>query len=123
MPYKASFQYQGTYLKVTLSGSLESTEELFDYAQLLVRMGEEYQTRRALVDKRKLEDKTDLMDAYQLSESKLTADSAMKGVRIACLADSTNLEHLTAYETVMQNRSLNYKIFTDEDLATAWLLK
>lgn len=121
MSYIACIQDQPDYIRVTLSGSFDSQEELFDFAALLVRMGEEYSKTRALVDRRRLNDKTDLMDVYRLSESDLTVRSAMKGVRIACLAADHNLEHLRSFETVMPNRSLIYRVFTDEDEAVDWL--
>ena len=123
MPYFTSLQYLNGYLRVTVTGTLESVEELFNYARLLAKEGEEHQTTRALVDERKLVDHTDLMDAYILSESDFTADMAMRGVRVACLAGPENLEQTMAFETVMQNRSLNYRVFTDEDTATAWLMR
>jgi hypothetical protein len=121
MPYTIAIQHLDSYIRVTTSGTIDSFEELFEYAALLVQKGEEYHTTRAFLDERNLVDHCDVMDAYALSESDITAESAMKGVRIATLIAPENMEHSTAFETIVRNRSLNFKIFTDEKKAIAWL--
>ncbi|MCJ2165745.1 MULTISPECIES: hypothetical protein [unclassified Pseudodesulfovibrio] len=121
MSYTATIQYFDNYIRVTTSGSIDSIEELFEYAALLAQKGEEYATTRALLDERTLVNRTDVMDAYTLSESNITAESAMKGVRIASLITPESMELGTVFETILRNRSLNFKIFTDEKKAIAWL--
>jgi hypothetical protein len=112
-----------TYLKVTVSGTMECLEDLADFADLLRKLSDEYSLKWALLDERNLRKHLDILDVYNLAEADITADAAARGVRMACLPHPEDLEFARNMETIMHNRSISYRVFTDPDTAKAWLTR
>ncbi|OIQ50317.1 hypothetical protein BerOc1_02248 [Pseudodesulfovibrio hydrargyri] len=123
MNYTACIQPMGTYLKVTVSGTMESLEDLTDFADLLRKLSDEYGLNWALLDERRLRKHFDILDAYNLAEADITAEAAARGVRMACLPHPEDLEFARNIETIMHNRSISYRVFTDQKDAEAWLTR
>jgi hypothetical protein len=112
-----------TYLKVTVSGTMESLDDLADFANLLRKLGGEYGLNWVLLDERKLRRPLDILDIYHLAEADITLEAATRGVRMACLPHPEDMEFAKNMETVLHNRSVSYRIFTDEQEAEAWLTR
>ena len=123
MSYTACIQPMETYLKVTVSGTMECLEDLADFADLLRKLSDEYSLKWALLDERNLRKHLDILDVYNLAEADITADAAARGVRMACLPHPEDLEFARNMETIMHNRSISYRVFTDPDTAKAWLTR
>ncbi|MEZ7198894.1 hypothetical protein [Pseudodesulfovibrio karagichevae] len=123
MNYTACIQPMETYLKITVSGTMESLEDMADFAELLSRMGEEYGLRWMLLDEKRLKKHLDVLDAYRLAEADITMQAAIRGVRIACMPNPEDIEFARNMETILHNRSISYRIFGDEDEAAAWLTR
>ena len=123
MPYTACIQPEETYLKISISGTMDTFEELFDFAELLNRLGLEYGITRALLDQRRLRKHLDGLDFYRLAESDLTADAAARGVRLACLPNPQDCALARNVETLLHNRSVSYRVFADGKEAVAWLTR
>jgi hypothetical protein len=112
-----------TYLKIIVSGAMESFDDLAGFAELLRRLSDEYGLHRALLDQRRLHMRLDTLDVYRLAESEVSAEAAVRGVRIACLPNSEDSGFARNMETIMHNRSISYRVFADEDEAVAWLTR
>ncbi|WP_316898620.1 hypothetical protein [Pseudodesulfovibrio indicus] len=121
MSYTACIQSMDSYLIVTVSGSIESSEELADLAGLLVSMGREYGMTRALLKEYRLIKNVDALDIYSVGEAQVSVEAAAMGVRVACLPNPDEIQLAHTLETVLCNRSVNYRIFEDEETAVAWL--
>jgi len=112
-----------TYLKISVSGTMESLEEMADFAELLGRLSEEYGLYRALIDERQLLKHLDVFDAYRMAEADISTRAAAKGVRIACLPNPQDAKFARNMETILHNRSISYQGFSDPDEAVAWLTR
>lgn len=123
MPYTIHAQPIDNYIKITVSGTMESARELSDFAGMLAEMGEQFGLSRVLLDESDLKKHLELLDIYQVAESDVTEKAAVRGVRMACIPNPENAKLMKGMETIMHNRSVSYKIFTDKDEATAWLTR
>ncbi|WP_338669180.1 hypothetical protein [Pseudodesulfovibrio methanolicus] len=112
-----------TYLKISVSGTMESMEDMADFAELLDRLSEEYGLYRALLDETRLRKHLDVLDAYRLAEADISTRAAAKGVRMACLPSPQGAEFARNMETILHNRSVSYRVFSDPDEAVAWLTR
>ncbi|MGE4421804.1 MAG: hypothetical protein AB7D39_05865 [Pseudodesulfovibrio sp.] len=123
MNYTACIQPMETYLKITVSGTMESLEDMADFAELLSRMGDEYGLHWMLLDEKRLKKYLDVLDAYRLAEADITAQAATRGVRMACLPNPEDIEFARNMETILHNRSVSYRVFENKDEAVAWLTR
>ena len=123
MNYTACIQPLETYLKVTVSGTMESFEDLADFADLLRKLSDEYSQNWLLLDERKLRRHLDVLDIYSLAEADISTQAAVRGIRMACLPHPEDAEFAKNIETIMQNRSISYRVFSDPDEAEAWLTR
>ncbi|WP_319582355.1 hypothetical protein [uncultured Pseudodesulfovibrio sp.] len=123
MNYTACIQPMKTYLKVTVNGTMESFEDMADFADLLRKLSEEYDLNWALLDQRKLRRNLDVLDIYTLAEDDITAKAAARGVRVACLPSPEDREFAESMETILHNRSVSYRVFSDPNDAVAWLTR
>jgi hypothetical protein len=98
-------------------------EDMADFAELLGRLSEEYGLYRALLDETRLRKHLDVLDAYRLAEADISTRAAAKGVRMACLPNPQDAEFARNMETIMHNRSVSYRVFSDPDEAVAWLTR
>jgi hypothetical protein len=112
-----------TYLKVTISGTMESLEDLTDFVELLRKLGNEYGLNWILLDERKLRRHLDVLDIYHLAEADIAVEAAARGVRLASLPHPEELQLARNIETILHNRSISYRVFNDEAEAEAWLTR
>jgi hypothetical protein len=76
-----------------------------------------------LLDEKRLTKHLDILDAYRLAEADITAKAATHGVRIACMPNPDDMEYARNLETILHNRSVSYRVFSDQDEAVAWLTR
>lgn len=120
MPYTACILTRKTHLKVTVTGTMDYDEQA-DFSALLARLGAEYDLHRVLLDERRLRKRLDALDAYRLAESTISAEAAVRGVRLACVPHPEDVVFAQSLETSMANRSISYRVFSDLEEAEAWL--
>jgi len=123
MPYTACIQHLDTHLEISIRGTLATEEELADFVELLTRMSIDYNTTRGLLDGRFLKKELDVLAIYKMAESEPVAQAAIRGVRLACLPNPEQMDYSTTMETLLHNRSVEYRVFTDRDEAVAWLTR
>lgn len=111
------------YLRLTLHGDFpEEPEGQSAFYREAMALVEASARQRVLVDMRRMEIRLDLpgIFEYVLRTHPAPGDQP-QAQRIAILDLPGNLGRDYFYETVVQNRGLDYKIFKDEALALAWL--
>lgn len=109
------------YFLVRVTG-IASGGSLEGYVARVLSFGKRSGLRRVLLDERELTLGTDMYEAYQIGESEAVVTAAMGGYRFACLASPENRDRNKAFETVMRNRSVNYRVFDSLEEAETWLL-
>lgn len=112
---------QDDVVLLTVTGVTRTVTDLLQYGEYVDRICAEHARKRVLMDERDLVMDEDTLTAYDFSESDNIVALATSGIRIACLSSVDNLEMNSSYETYMQNRSLNFRVFTDRDEAMEWL--
>ena len=91
--------------------------------QAVVQRGLEVGVRRFLMDERNLDFRLEAHDMAQLANHLERNNFQNNGNRVACLYNPKCLKNCKLRETMYQNRSVNYRIFEDEESALAWLLR
>lgn len=123
MPFKSTYTIEDGYLRVTLVGSLATASEVIMMGDAIRRKCRDNGLRRALVDEMALAGTHDCITVHEVSESKEAELFAMAGIRVAVVGTADRLHEYHLYETFLNNRSLVYKAFLDEEEALQWLLK
>ena len=108
-------------VQLVVVGKTASVADLLKYSRAVADSCAAKACRRVLMDERALIMDEDALAAYEFSESDSIVELATSGIRIACLSSHENLKQNLAYETSMQNRSLNFRVFTDRGEALVWL--
>lgn len=100
---------------------MRTAEEAQYYGDLMYAHAQLSGVTRILLDERGLKDEEDTMDAYEVAESETLAEMGMAGFRIALVTHPDNYTINQTWETVLQNRAINLRVFLEEDKALAWL--
>ena len=64
----------------------------------------------------------DAHDAVRFGEWLSDVRLSTMGYRIAAIRTAQGVERARVFETAVRNRSINFRMFTDTELARAWLL-
>ncbi len=98
--------------------------ELYEFGQIIIRMVKAKNCFRILTDLREGELNISITDMYlmpnTLKEISEAENLSIYSVRRA-IVTSTTQEDLEFYETVMQNRNYDARLFHDVEEAKAWL--
>lgn len=121
MPFTACIQPLDRYLRITVAGSLNAPEETMEYLALVARMADEYSLTRILLDELRLGLTAELLDVYSFADSHLAQGMIERGFRLACLPNLAHRDFLLTVETILNNRSLSFRVFNLEAEAIAWL--
>lgn len=113
---------QDGYVLLVPIGTMQSTEEAQEYGERMFQAALDNGTSKILLDERRLKDEEDTYTAYEVSESDTLSEMREKGFRIALISNADNYEINQVWETMMQNRSINLKVFLDKTKALAWLM-
>lgn len=110
------------HLSVTVSGDVESIQEIVDYTKAFrveaVRLG----LRRVLLNYTEARFDMDYHDMRELAEIGVHNDFPLFGLRIAVICLPDDLDRHRLFETIAVNRSISYQVFTDPDRALSRLL-
>ena len=110
------------YFVVRVTGEVGG-HTLGEYVSAVMAFGQEFGMNRVLLDERAMGNRVDTYEAYLAGESEEFVKMAQMGYRIACVPDSANRIKNKNFETMMTNRSVNYRVFDTIREAEAWLLK
>jgi len=109
------------YFVVRITGPV-TNGSLREYVSLIMDFAQESGLKRILLDERELSIEADMYEAYLVGESDEIVTAAIEGYRFACVPDPANRSRNEAFETVMRNRSVNYRVFDSVRVAERWLL-
>lgn len=122
MAYTTELSRREGYLHVESSGALDTPQDVEEYLDYLCHEAIAHQTKRLLLDERQLINRQDVYEAYGICESDPVTNAALTGIRVACVCHPRDYELNKAYETLLLNRSLLFRVFLEEEAAVAWLL-
>ncbi|QGY39445.1 hypothetical protein GM415_04690 [Pseudodesulfovibrio cashew] len=121
MTIQTKTTFRDGYIRITTTGTMVSREEAQAYGDFIFDLAQQRGTKLILLDERGMVDEEDALDAYEVSESETLAEMGMAGFRIALVSAPANLAINRTWETIMQNRSINLRVFSDMESATDWL--
>lgn len=110
----------GKYLLFDVTGTEDTVEDVRELAKTLIHHVKEENCHRVLLDERNLVIEYDVHDFLTVAED-LASTVPTMGIRVATLFSENNKSYFQWIETAMQNRSMNYKIFTSKQDALEWL--
>jgi len=120
MAYEYTVRVESSHILFDVSGSAESAADVLDFAQCLINECKYHNRLRILLDERDLQSSLDQMDTYTFAEE-LAKSVPLMGFKIAAVFAMGKAERYAWIETILQNRSINYKVFPTVDLAAQWL--
>lgn len=121
MPYSLTYRTEDQILVVKVSGYYSDIGDFLDKMETENKKFLTTGTRRVLFDDRDLEITLDILDCIVFAERVLDEGLQTKGFRYACIPSDTGWDYYRAFETVLQNRSINYRLFKNERDAIDWL--
>lgn len=122
MPYTFEFTNKGNYLLVTVSGEVNAYDDVLAYIDALVAQLRRTNITRLLLDEREVSFNIDVLDIVLVTDQFMAVPGiTTRGYRVACVCSHDNVEVIRAFETSFQNRSLNYRMFSQIHAAEKWL--
>lgn len=121
MPIHNEVELRDGYLIIESIGSQNTAVKIDEYGELIRQEGNKHNQKRILLDQRRMDGEGDFHDAYEACESAIIAKLILTGFRLACVSKPDNLKENQAWELLLNNRSLNFKVFLDFDEAVDWL--
>lgn len=121
MPVSTNITLEDGFIRVIAAGTMIGLNEAQEYGDRMYAAANKHGVTRILLDERHMVDQEDVMDAYEVSESPTLSRMGMEGFRLALVTCEDNLEINRAWETILQNRAINLKVFTDALEAERWL--
>lgn len=113
------FQYIDDTLLVIAKGKDESAEEVINYGLAIKDEALRLGTNKILCDERELVYALGTFNTYESAE--FIATHVPKIARIAIVCSPSNMSEAQFYETVVVNRGLELRVFTQIDKAQGWL--
>lgn len=110
------------YIRIKPSGVLETIEDLIEYGSYIYNQARLSGIPRVLLDEKDMEDAAEANTIYDWCEHEVVHKTATAGIRIAGISEPENYEINVMFETMLQNRSYNFKTFLNETEAIKWLL-
>lgn len=122
MAFQREVKQEDGWLHLITQGRIDNMEDFLAKVHLGVDMVSCHNCRRVLVDDRGVEVLVDALSVYtgidQLAESGLPS----KGLKIAGLCRPEDKSVFKMIETAYRNRSVNYRLFVDDEAAALeWL--
>lgn len=121
MPISTNISLEDGFIRITSAGTMLDLGEAQEYGNRMYAAAIKYGVKRILLDERHMVDEEDVMDAYEVSESSTLTEMGMAGFRLALVSSQANLEINKAWETILQNRAINLRVFHDVTEAERWL--
>ncbi|QJB58236.1 hypothetical protein [Pseudodesulfovibrio sp. zrk46] len=121
MAIKYEIIQEDGYIRIVTTGVLKSIDDLIQYGTLMYDQAIAAGIPRILLDEENMEDAAEASTIYRWCEHEVVAMTAAAGIRIAGICTAENFECNKVFETMLQNRSYNFKVFQNEQEAVAWL--
>lgn len=122
MPYEFDIIEKEDYLLFDVTGESATVEDVVQFTQTLLKEAMKRDCRSVMLDERGLRQRLDSHDAY-LAAEKLVADRPRSGIRFASIRSDENWTIGKRFETIFQNRSINFRVFDNIPEAETWLAK
>ncbi|WP_419786913.1 hypothetical protein [Pseudodesulfovibrio sp.] len=120
MPYEFEVKEEDRYLLLVVSGEVETIEDMRAFSKALVECAEEKGYKRLILDQRLVSRKLDLHD-YMVYADQWRLERPPSGIKIAAVYSQEDVNNFQWVETICQNRSIIYRIFSNSDEAERWL--
>lgn len=120
MPYTFKVEQEPALLVFRVDGETRSVEECRWFADQVLANAKEAGCTRILLDERALDMEITSHDVYTLAE-KYWPELLPEGLRIAAIHSEKNRAVGASFETMLRNRSINYKSHESEEEARVWL--
>ncbi|MGL1863042.1 MAG: hypothetical protein OCC46_11025 [Pseudodesulfovibrio sp.] len=121
MTYDYAMTMKDDYLLVTIGGESNTIEDVLSLADRVLIEAKRNNCTCILFDERTVTVNLDQHDVYQCTEA-LAEHLPSAGIRVAVVHNTTDLAIYQCFETMLRNRSINYKLFDDFQSAEKWLL-
>lgn len=108
------------YLLCKTTGETSSVEDIFTYARAVTDAARKADCTYIFLDERGMTSTLDPLDIYMACEE-LACGGLLRGFRFASLRTTLNKKSAQNFETMFQNRSINYRFFIDYEEAEKWL--
>lgn len=122
MPYSSVVIDKKDYLFFVIGGEVDALEDVIAHTDSIISQALKSQRNRLLLDETQLVMNIDGHDAILLAEHLANTHLPSRGMRAAVVCAPQNQNLIRSFETALQNRSINYKMFMDVEAAEKWLL-
>lgn len=122
MFYSLKYRDKDNYLLATVSGEITTVEVAQECVHHILDTALKRDYIRILIQRQALTSNLDTYDAIKMVDTLSQTRPSARNVRIANVVTSGKAPSCTVYETILQNRSFNYRFFTTDDEALDWLL-
>ena len=119
--YTCDIAEQSGYLLVKAVGTMDSFDVMLDYAKTVLAAIESTGGKTLMLDHRSLRFKMFSLDAIDLAAWLEEREVQSMGLRTAVLPAKGDMLIGKFFETVFVNRSLQLRVFSDEEAAARWL--
>ena len=116
-----TFRVNDDLLIVEASGFDEGLSDVMAYGDAVIEAANASSVTRVLCDERNLEYRLDTVDTYKSAE--YIAEHAPRIARIAIVTALEQSEEIDFWETVMVNRGMTIRVFTNLEDARTWLAR
>ncbi|BDQ38299.1 hypothetical protein SYK_26590 [Pseudodesulfovibrio nedwellii] len=118
---KFTLELENDYLFSSTTGTVNTLEEMQQYATAILNKTYKYGIKRILLDQTGLKNNTSSLDASLLANSVEIDMAAVQGIRVATIVTPNEYSIAVTYENALFNRSLNCKTFMEKEQAMQWL--
>jgi hypothetical protein len=123
MSHDLTFEIRDGYIVGMVTGMIDTPEELLRKIRTMLHKALDSNITRFLMNERGLDLRLEAHDIIEVANRLEKKNVQSLGGRSACLCNPASIELYRACETIYHNRSLSYKVFTDEADAVAWLTR
>jgi hypothetical protein len=110
------------HILVTTNGICTSVEQILAYGNDIFSACQKEKLYMVLIDDRKVIYSTSFWENYNIAKEATSMRLKRSYIKIAQVANQSNLEISSKMETVFRNRGLDMKVFDSIDKAQEWLL-
>jgi len=120
LAFSYSIKMTPDFMLVTAEGVLNDSEQMTTYFKEVLQSVSDNKITKLLLDERNTYRSLTVLDAYRTG--KLFIDETSPRLKSAMVCSEENQVHDGFFETVVRNRSINFKLFTDIGTAVEWLI-
>lgn len=121
MGYDIELEKQKDYLLVSLGGEANNVDDVMLLANTVLKAAKQHNYTNILFDERKVTLNLDQHDVYNCTEE-LGTFLPSEGICVAAVHNAKDVIIFQCFETMLQNRSINYRIFETIEEAEKWLV-